>query len=155
MTKRTPLERYRRALERFDRDHLDGLEEIASDNEKMHRAETDPNLSPNERLDEFMSVQAWPRIVLGLYEAELEIAQKERREKGKPRHGREEPSEIAAITVGSALGLGPDRIHDLCREGRWHLKRGMPPKLKLRAAVFAEKILRGRVTRRPKRPRAK
>ena len=41
------------------------------------------------------AVRAKPRIVLGLYRAELAIVRKERSEKGAPEYGREKPSEIA------------------------------------------------------------
>jgi hypothetical protein len=42
--------------------------------------------------------------------------------------------------VGRAVGLGLDRVRDLCREGRRHLKHGMPVKLKISAAQFKEHI---------------
>ena len=76
--------------------------------------------------EDFKSLQAWPRIVWGLYRAELAIAQKDRKEKGAPEDGREEPSEIAYRVVGKAIDLGADRVRVLCREGRRHLKQGMP-----------------------------
>src|SRR5215813_6240680 len=64
----------------------------------------------------------WPRIVLGLYEAELAIAQNDRKQNGVTRTGT--PSDIAYDEVGRAVGLGLDRVRDLCREGRRHLKHG-------------------------------
>ena len=66
----------------------------------------------------------FPRIVLGLYRAELAIAQKDREQDGALEYGREKPSEIARRVVGEALHLGPDRVRDLCAMGRRHEKRG-------------------------------
>ena len=71
------------------------MENVHADAEKTVRALSDPDLSPKERLKIFKNWQAWPRIVWGLYRAELAIAQKDRKEKGAPEDGREEPSEIA------------------------------------------------------------
>jgi hypothetical protein len=137
VTKRTPLEKFQAA-------RLDAWEEVVTEAERTLRAETDPALSPNERLDIFMSLQAWPRIVLGLYRAELAIAQSDPAHKG-------EPSDIAYDVVGESLGLGPDRIRDLCREGRRHEDQGMPAKPKISATEFVGKVLRGRATPRRKR----
>jgi hypothetical protein len=129
VTKRTPLEGFHAA-------RLDALEEAVTEAEKTLRAETDPALSPNERLAMFKRLQAWPRIVLAIYETELAIAQKDRNKRGSPGAQREEPSEVAYAMVGDALGLGPDRIRDLCREARRHQRQGLPPKHRMRAAEF-------------------
>lgn len=145
MAKRTPLQKYISALEAFESALLDAQEESVIDMEQTHRAETDPNLSPGERLDIFRALQAWPRIVLGLYNAELAIAQSDRKENGDTDHN-DKPSDIAHDIVGEALGLGPDRIRDLCKEGRRHLNEGMPRKIEIRAAEFVDKILRGQPT---------
>src|SRR5262245_44669688 len=138
MTKRTPLEKYRRAQHAFESAKLDMLEAGVEEAEKTQRAENDPDYSPKERLDIFKSLQAWPRIVLGLYEAELAIAQNDRKQNGDTKHGK--PSDIAYEAVGKAVGLGPDRVRDLCREGRRHLKEGWPARLKISAAQFKEYI---------------
>ena len=50
MAKRTPLQKYISALEAFESALLDAQEESVIDMEQTHRAETDPNLSPGERL---------------------------------------------------------------------------------------------------------
>lgn len=143
MTKKlTPLERKRMEF-------LDALDDQVKESEKTHQAVLDPSLSPDERLDLFMALQAWPRIVLGLYEAESAIARKQKKQNPTQEHG--EPSDTAYDVVGAALGLGPDRIRDLCREGRRHVGQGMPRKLEIRAAEFVEKYLRGRATPRRKR----
>jgi hypothetical protein len=137
VTKRTPLEKFYDA-------RRDALEQAIAERERARQAETDPALSPNERLDIFMGLQAWPRIVLGLYRAELAIAQSDPARKG-------EASDVAYDVVGESLGLGPDRIRDLCREGRRHEAQGMPPKPEITAAKFVDKVLRGRATPRRKR----
>jgi hypothetical protein len=129
VTKRTPLEKFQAA-------RLDALDEAITEAEKTDRAENDPVLSLNERLAMFKRLQAWPRIVLAIYDTELAIAQQGRHGRGPPKAGREEPSEIAYTIVGDALGLGPDRIRDLCREGRRHRAQGLPPKRRMRAAEF-------------------
>ena len=83
--------------------------------------------------------------MLGLYNAELAIAQSDRKENGDTDHN-DKPSDIAHDIVGEALGLGPDRIRDLCKEGRRHLNEGMLRKIEIRAAEFVDKILRGQPT---------
>ena len=82
----------------------------------------------------------FPRIVLGLYRAELAIAQKDREQDGALEYGREKPSEIARRVVGEALHLGPDRVRDLCAMGRRHEKEGMPPQAEMTAANFREAL---------------
>ena len=117
------------------------MESVHADAEKTLRALSDPNLSFDKRLELFKSLQAWPRIVLGLYRAELAIASKDRKEKGAPEYGREKPSEIARYAVGEALGLGPDRVRDLCKEGHRHLKQGMPSRDEtITAAMFKQML---------------
>jgi hypothetical protein len=141
VTKRTPLENFqafrRAALAAMQAE----LEKAFADAEGMVQAMLDPDLSPDQRLDILKSLQAWPRIVLGLYRAELAIAQKDREEKGCPKFGREEPSEIAQRVLGEALDLGPDRIRDLCKTGRRHEKEGMPQKAEITAAKFKREVL--------------
>jgi hypothetical protein len=148
MTKRTPLREYRAALEKLNADQekarrefearrLKAVERSKADRDKIIRAETDPSLSPEERLEIFKGLQGWPRIVLGLYEAELEnITNADR--PGKP-------SDIAYEKVGKVLGLlGPDRIKALCNEARRQLKEGMPAGfvVNMTAAEFERRILR-------------
>ncbi len=112
------------------------VEKAKADRDEIKRAKTDPNLSPEERLKIFKSVQAWPRIVLGLYEAEREIAENAG-EDG-------EPSDTAYQKVGEIVELGDDRVKALCNEGRQHLREGMSAnmKIKMTAAEFEERILR-------------
>ena len=155
MTKRTPLQEYRVALDKlhaarekarreFEAGRLKAVERPKADRDKIIRAETDPSLSPEERLEIFKGLQGWPRIVLGLYEAELEnITAADR---GKP-------SDIAYEKVGNVVGLGPDRIKALCNEARRHLKEGMPAGfvVNLTAAEFERRILRRNRTARRKR----
>jgi hypothetical protein len=129
MTKRTPLQRYRLAQESAKRKLREkGREEV----EKTDRALFDPDLSPKERLDKLKKLQAWPRIVLGLYKAELAIARND--PKRNPKLGT--PSDLARDAVGSAVELGADRIRDLCREGSRHLDEGMPARPEISAARF-------------------
>jgi hypothetical protein len=59
-------------------------------------------------------------------------------------YGSEEPSEIALRIVGEAVGLGPDRIHDLCGEGRRHEREGMPQQGIVAVTQFKE-VLSGHV----------
>ena len=138
MTKGTPLQKYIFAIESAK---LDAREASAIEIEQTLRAETDLTLSPEQRLDIFKGLQAWPRIVLGLYEAELAIAQNDRKENGDTEHT-DEPSDIAYDAVGEAIDLGPDRVRNLCREGRAHRQEGMPTKPKISAAEF-KKLING------------
>ena len=148
MTKRTPLQERRVALEKrnaawqkaqeeFESKKLDAIERVLNDRDKILRVETDPSLSPEQRLEIFKGLQGWPRIVLGLYEAEL---------KNVTADDRGKPSDIAYEKVGKVVGLGPDRIKALCNEARRHLKEGMPARfvLKMTAAEFERRILRRR-----------
>jgi hypothetical protein len=145
--KRTPLQEYRTALEEvraaqekaeaeFANKELDAIDRTLDDRDKVIRAETDPNLSPEERLALFKSLQAWPRIVLGLYEAEQKNVTAAERP-GKP-------SDIAYEKVGKVVGLGPDRIKALCNEARRQLKEGMPAGfvVNITAGEFERRILR-------------
>jgi hypothetical protein len=139
MTKRTPLQEYRAALETFELAKLRAREKALSDYEKTFRVHTDPSLSPTERLQLFKSLQAWPRIVLGIYQAELTIAQKQKRDNPAGVHGK--PSDIAYEKIAKVVCLENDRIHALCKQGRRHLREGQPQKPKISAARFRE-ILR-------------
>jgi hypothetical protein len=138
VTKKTPLEEFEDAK-------LTALEKRLDDADKVLKAETDPTLTRDQRLKIFKDLQMWPRIVLGLYRAELAAAQKEREKEreihGVPEYGREMPSEIARRVVGEAIELGADRVRDLCREGQEHLNQGLTPRPEIRAAEFI-KILR-------------
>jgi hypothetical protein len=66
----------------------------------------------------------------------LAIAQAQKQKSGAQKYGNEKPSDTAYRVIGEALGLGPDRIHDLCTEGRKHQKQGMPPRPEMRVAEF-------------------
>jgi hypothetical protein len=147
MTKRTPLQEYHYALDKLHADQekarrkfeatgLKALERSGVDRDKIIRVETDPSLSPKERLEIFKSLQGWPRIVLGLYQAELEKA------RSSAGHGK--PSDRAYEQVGKVVGLGDHRIKALCDEGRRQLKEGMPAGLvvKMTAAEFERRKLR-------------
>jgi hypothetical protein len=139
VTKRTPLEKQQKLRERAAAEVRTEMEKnVYADAEKTVQALSDPDLSFDERLQIFKTLQAWPRIVLGLYRAELAIVRKERSEKGAPEYGREKPSEIARYAVGDALGLGPDRVRELCKEGLRHLNQGMPPKPEITVAQFKQ-----------------
>jgi hypothetical protein len=155
MTKRTPLREYRAALEkrnaaqekardRFESKKLDAIERALDDREKIWRIETDPNLSPDERLALCKSLLGWARMVLGMYGAELEAVSAD--DVGRR-------SEIAYEKVGKVVGLGPDRIKALCNEGRRQLKEGMSAELAVRmtAAKFERRMLRRNRTAKRKR----
>jgi len=141
---RAALEKLGEALEQFESQRLDAIERSLDEREEIKRAETDPNLSPEERLEIFKSVQAWPRIVLGLYEAERKAVSAA--DVGKP-------SDIAYEKIGKVVRLGPDRIKALCNEARRHLKEGMPAGfvVEMTAAEFERRIIRRNRTSRRKR----
>jgi hypothetical protein len=145
MTKRTPLESFQIAQKKFVAAREAALAAARKDKENMRVAMAAPNLSLVERLKMFKKLQAWPRIVLGLYDAELAVAQKNRKASGLPEYGREEPSEIAYGVVGHALALSSERIRRLCKEGRRHLRDGMPPQLEIRADTFIKQLAAGRL----------
>ena len=147
MTKRTPSQEYSAALakrnaaqekaqEKFDNWRLDQLEKSLDDRDSIIKIESDPSLSPEQRLELFKSLRGWPRIVLGLYKAE--------RENISADDGDGKPSDIAYEKVGQVVGLGPDRIKALCNEARRHLKEGMPAGfvVNMTAAEFERRILR-------------
>jgi hypothetical protein len=138
VTKRTPAEKKQKLRERVAAEVQAEMKNVYADAEKIASAQSNPDLSFDKRLEIFKTLQAWPRIVLGLYRAELAIARKERSEKGAPEYGREKPSEIARHTVGDAVCLGPERVRELCKEGLRHLKQGMPPKPEITAAMFRQ-----------------
>ena len=123
MTKRTPLERHQ-ALRQVE------IERAFTEAENALRIFENPKLSPGQRLEALKKQQDWPRTVLGLYRAERDVVDK--------KDGR--PSEVAHEVVGEALGLGPDRIRDLCREGRRHQRQGMPAKAKITASEFRRQL---------------
>ena len=88
--KLTPLETYRAAVAKRDAAIAAAQAEfVATRNaemeaargvtEKIIRVETDDTLTPAERLEILKGLQAWPRMVLGVYQAELEIANGQRR----------------------------------------------------------------------------
>lgn len=126
----------RAAWGKFEEARRAEVERSLADREKARRADSEPGLSAEQRLALLKSTQGWSRIVLGLYVAELAAAQSDRRNHPPPEYGRLKPSEIAQQNVGDALGLGPDRVRELCQEGRRHLQEGMPLKQKVRAAEF-------------------
>jgi hypothetical protein len=142
--KQMPLRKYHA---RLDAVRLNEQAKLDRDVELTRKAEQDPNLSPAQRLDILKRLQAWPRIVLGLYRAELEIAQAKKRENGPQDYGNEKPSDTACRIVGETVLLGPDRIHDLCAEGRDQESEGWPPKPMNSAAYFVREILRGPITK--------
>jgi hypothetical protein len=145
MTKPTLLERHQARRQTELAQKQAQIEEDFTDMENMLQAMSDPDLSLQMRIEIFKSLEAWPRIVLGLYNAELTIAQRNRREKGDSEHN-DEPSDIAYSVVAEALDLGPDRIRDLCRKGRRQINQGEPPQQEITAAEF----IRGRSTVLPK-----
>jgi hypothetical protein len=138
--KQTPLQRYRA---RQDAVRLDEEAKLVRDAELMLKAEQDPDLSSAQRLAIYKRLQAWPRIVLSLYRAELEIAKAKKQESGPQDYGDEKPSETARRVVGEALSLGPDRIHDLCAEGRQQEGEGWARRPMKSAAYFVAEKLRG------------
>ncbi len=160
MRRRTPLERVRAAKESRDaamavaREKNDAaavaaalaefysamakeLKRAEKAKEDIERAIYDPSLSWDQRLKLFKSAKdLWPRMVLGMYEAELEAAQKE------PNHG--QPSDRAYQKVAKYLGLREDHIQKLCNEGRLLLQQGMSatPKEKMLMKEFVRKYYR-------------
>ena len=157
--KLTPLGTYRAAVEKRDSKIAAAKAEFAATRnaaiesagdvaEKIHRVETDDKLTPAERLKIPKGLPPWPRIVLGIYKAELEIARKRKKdnpitERGKPSTA-DEPSDIAYEKVGAVVGLSADRIKALCNEARQHLKEGQPAGfvVEISAAEFKRRILR-------------
>jgi hypothetical protein len=155
MTKRTPLQEYRTALEKrraaqekarekFESKMLDAVERAVNDRDKIIQIETDPSLTPEKRLVALKGLRGFPRIVLGLYLAELENVTPA----GRPG----KPSDIAYEKVGEVVGLGPDRIKALCNEARRQLKEGMPAGfvVNMTAAKFERRLLRRNRTARRK-----
>jgi hypothetical protein len=140
VTKRTPLEKYQKWFQKALAAGKSAIEADMAESEELVRVMSDASLSRKARLARFKRLQSWPRIVLGLYDAELGIAQRNRKEKGRPEWGREEPSETAEHTVGDAVGLGADSIHKLCIKGRLHLNQGLPPKPKILIAEFNQQL---------------
>jgi hypothetical protein len=141
VTKRTPRERLQALREGQLAAMQAEIENCFADAEARVGAMSDPNLSVDQRLKIFKNLRAWPRIVLGIYRAELAIAQKVRKENRAPEYGLERPCEIARHKVGKAVGLKPDRICDLCKEGRQHEKQGMPQEGDVAACDFKREVL--------------
>jgi hypothetical protein len=97
----------------------EALAKHEADWNNLVRAQTDPCLTFVQRLELLKSLQAWPPIVLGLYQAEHEIA--------KSKFHNNYPSRIAAESVGDVIGLGEDRVLQLRKQGRRHIAQGMKP----------------------------
>jgi hypothetical protein len=157
--KLTPLETYRAAVEKRDATIGAAQTEFAATRkamiesarvaeEKIIRVETDDKLTPAERLEMLKGLQAWPRIVLGIYKAELEIARKRKKDNPATEPGEssaaDEPSDMAYERVGAVVELGADRIKALCKEAREHLREGQPAEfvVEISVAEFKRRILR-------------
>jgi hypothetical protein len=97
MTKRTPLERREKLRLTFEAAWREAINAEFAEQEKMVDLLSDPALPWRERLKRLKVLQSWPRTVLGIYEAELPIAQKEEEERPPPVAGetRSIPSIIA------------------------------------------------------------
>src|SRR5262245_31068994 len=119
--KLTPLEEYWNAC-------AEALTKHEAEWNNLVRAQTDPSLTFDQRVELLKSLQAWPRIVLGLYQAEHKIA--------KSKSHNDYPSRIAAERVGNVIGLGEDRVLQLRKQGRRHIAQGMKPYPKLTAKDF-------------------
>jgi hypothetical protein len=116
------------------------LNVIFGDYEKQIQVhEINPSLSPEKRLEILKSSKAWPRIVLGLYEEELAIAQKQKEENPDEELG--EPSDIAYDKVGKFIGVREDRVKALCNEGRQQIRDGLSEKLKVNISIAEFKKL--------------
>jgi hypothetical protein len=135
--KQTPGERLTAARAKWeaariaaDKEYEATVDNIAfSDLEKTMRAhDINLNLSPEERLEILKSLDAWPRIVLGVYEAERAIAENNPDKAG-------EPSDIAYEIVGKYIGVGDDRVKALCNEGRQQIREGRSNKFKANISV--------------------
>ena len=147
MTKRTHLQEYRaaraklnaaqeKAQEEFDTWRLDQVERSCDEWDSIIQIESDPSLSSEQRLAGLKKLRGWPRIVLGLYQAELKnITAADR--PGKP-------SDIAYEKVGEVVELSASRIKALCKEARQHLKEGQRAGfvVEISAAEFERRILR-------------
>ena len=151
--KLTPLQTYRAAAEKRDaaiaaaqaefeatcnahaEAWLDAIESIIE-------VQTDDRLTSAERLKKLKALPAWPRIVLGLYLAELKIAQAQKDNNPVAEPG--EPSDTAYNKVGAVVGLGADRIKQLCDVGRRQLKERQPAEyvVEISAAEFERRMLR-------------
>ena len=133
MTKRTPLEQYaawyKKALVLGQAE----IEAYFAEQEDMVRVLSDASFSYKQRLARFKRFKAWPRIVLGLYEAELAVAQKNKEPNGRP-------YEFAHDKVEEAIELKAVRIRDLCREAKHHLSQGLPPQPQKTAAEFKQEL---------------
>lgn len=122
-SKRTPLEQYWSA---------EALTKLETDWHNLVRAQTDPCLPFDQRVELLKSLQAWPRIVLCLFQAEHEIAL------SKPHN--DYPSRIAAERVGKVIALGEERVLKLRKQGRRHIAQGMKPYPKITAKHFKKRF---------------
>jgi len=136
MTKRTLLERIKKRRKAQLALELEIIEDMFKDSEDLLRVKSDATLSSNQRLQALKQLEMWPRIVGEMYGCQLPIAQNNQNENGLPEYGREEPSETAREEVAEAIGLGPDRVRDLWREGQSHFKEGQWHKPKKNVAEF-------------------
>lgn len=85
--KLTPLQEVRTqdaelqaAWEKWNAGRREAREKSREDARETLRAFTDPDLSLDERLEILKGLPSWPRIVLGLYEAERAIAEQRKKE---------------------------------------------------------------------------
>jgi hypothetical protein len=149
----TPQEKYRATLAKRDAAHkaadeefeATALTEIFGDLEKLLQAhEAKPRLSREQWLEVYKSLKALPTIVLGIYETERAIAEKQKKE-NPDQESSDEPSDIAYEEVGKVIGVGEDRVKALCHEAREQIKKGWPTNMKLgiTAAEF-DRMLRGK-----------
>ncbi len=143
--KLTPLQEVRTqdaelqaAWEKWNAGRREAREKSREDARETLRAFTDPDLSLDERLEILKGLPSWPRIVLGLYEAERAIAEQRKKETPPLKGSADdvEPSEDAYEKVGEAVGLGQHRIKALCNEGRQHLREGQPSKPQISVEEF-------------------
>ena len=142
MRRRTPEQRLAAARAKWEAALIvadkaeDALVDMTfSDLEKTIDAhDTGLDLSPEERLEKLKSSYAWPRIVLGLYEAERANAEADPKKEG-------EPSDIAYEIVGNYIGVREDRVKALCNEGRQQIRDGYSKKSKATISVATLKKL--------------
>lgn len=133
----TPEERRDAAQRDYLTAWWDALELSETEKANVNRVDNDPDLDPADRYMILETLHAWPRIVLSIYEGELAAAQRDRKSNGvADQHGREEPSEIAERKVGELLGVGADRVRQICGEARQHIRGGWPSKPKVTVAEF-------------------
>lgn len=130
MTKRVRRKTKREVEDEFLAFQRDSIKKVMaqyalySDFHDRHLLNTNSSLSMNEKLEILKSLPEWPRIVLELYEAEFAAAKHRKKNNpvGEPGRARD----IAYEKVGETVGLGDDRIHALCKEGRRQIRAGEP-----------------------------